>query len=50
MLKSEIVMEKGPHTISGPGRKRQVLVVDDNKAIRDVLSRLLFLRFRCHSR
>lgn len=46
MLKSEIPMEKGLHTIAAPGRKRQVLVVDDNKAIREVLSRLIsFLGF-----
>ena len=41
MLKSKIVKNKGPHTLAAPGRKRQVLVVDDNKAVQDVLSRLL---------
>ena len=41
MLKSELVMEKGPHTIAAPRRKGQVLVVDDNKAIRDILSKSL---------
>jgi len=41
MLEPEIVMEKGPHTIPALGRKRQVLVVDDNKAVQEVLSRML---------
>jgi len=41
MLRSEIVMEKAPHTIPPWGGKRQVLVVDDNEAVRDVLSRML---------
>jgi CheY-like chemotaxis protein len=41
MLQNEIVMEKAPHTIPLLGRKRQVLVVDDNEAVRDVLSRML---------
>lgn len=41
MLRSEIVVEKAPHTIPPWGGKRQVLVVDDNEAVRDVLSRML---------
>jgi len=41
MLQNEIVMEKAPHTISPLGRKRQVLVIDDNKIVRDVLSKML---------
>jgi two-component system autoinducer 1 sensor kinase/phosphatase LuxN len=41
MLQNEIVMEKAPHTIPPLGRKSQVLVVDDNEAVRDVLSRML---------
>ena len=41
MLQNEIVMEKAPHTIPPLGRKRQVLVVDDNKAVREVLSKTL---------
>jgi CheY-like chemotaxis protein len=41
MLQSESVMEKGPHPVPALGRKRQLLVVDDNKAVRDVLSRML---------
>jgi CheY-like chemotaxis protein len=41
MLQNEILMEKAPHAIPPLGRKRQVLVVDDNEAVRDVLSRML---------
>jgi DNA-binding response OmpR family regulator len=42
MLQSEIVMRKGPqHPIPASGRRRQVLVVDDNQAIREVLSKAL---------
>jgi DNA-binding response OmpR family regulator len=41
MLQSEIVMEKSPHPIPALGRKRQLLVVDDNEAVRDVLSKTL---------
>jgi CheY-like chemotaxis protein len=40
MLETEIMMEKGPHPIPEMGR-RQVLVADDNEAVRDVLSRAL---------
>lgn len=43
MLQSEIVMEKARHTIPPLGKKIQVLVVDDNEAVRDVLSRMLSL-------
>jgi CheY-like chemotaxis protein len=41
MLEQEMAMEKGPPTIPALGKKRQVLVVDDNKAVQDVLSRML---------
>jgi CheY-like chemotaxis protein len=41
MLQSEIVIEKGPHPIPTLGRNRQVLVVDDNEAVREVLSKTL---------
>jgi CheY-like chemotaxis protein len=41
MLQHEIVMEKAPHTIPPVGRKRQVLVVDDNQAVREFLSTTL---------
>jgi CheY-like chemotaxis protein len=41
MLEQEIATEKSAHTIPALGRKRQLLVVDDNKAVQDVLSRML---------
>jgi DNA-binding response OmpR family regulator len=42
MSQSEIVMEKGPqHPMPASGRKRQLLVVDDSHAIREVLSKTL---------
>jgi len=41
MLQSEAMMEKRTHTLPALERKRQVLVVDDNKAVQDVLSRML---------
>jgi CheY-like chemotaxis protein len=41
MLEQEMAMEKGPHPIPSLGKKRQVLVVDDNKAVQGVLSRML---------
>jgi len=41
MLQSEIVMEKTPHPIPALERKRQLLVVDDNRAVQEVLSRML---------
>jgi CheY-like chemotaxis protein len=41
MMQSEIVTEQGAHPIPTLGRKRQVLVVDDNKAVREALSRML---------
>jgi CheY-like chemotaxis protein len=41
MLQNEIVMEKGAHPIPALERKRQVLVADDNEAVRDVLSKTL---------
>jgi DNA-binding response OmpR family regulator len=37
----EIMMEKGAHPIPALGRKREVLVADDNEAVRDGLSRAL---------
>jgi DNA-binding NtrC family response regulator len=39
MLEPEIVMEKGPHTVPALGRKKQLLVVDDDKAIQTLLAR-----------
>jgi len=41
MLEHEIATEKGPHAIPAMGKKREVLIVDDNKAVQDVLSRML---------
>jgi CheY-like chemotaxis protein len=41
MLQNEILMEEAPHPIPALGRKRQVLVVDDNEAVREVLSKTL---------
>jgi 4-hydroxybenzoate polyprenyltransferase len=41
MLETGIITEKGPHPIPALGRRRQVLVVDDNEGIRDLLSRAL---------
>ena len=41
MSEPEIVMEKGPHTVSALGRKKQFLVVDDDKAIQSLLARAL---------
>ena len=41
MLQSEVVMEKSPHPIPTLRRDRQVLVVDDNEAVREVLSKTL---------
>jgi CheY-like chemotaxis protein len=41
MLGSEIVMEKGPQSIPGSPKKRQLLVVDDNEAIQKLLSKTL---------
>ena len=41
MLEPGIVMEKSPHTIPAPQRRRQLLVVADNKTVQDVLSRML---------
>jgi CheY-like chemotaxis protein len=43
MLESEIPAEKNPRPIPVPVRKKQVLVVDDNKAVLDVLSRMVSL-------
>jgi CheY-like chemotaxis protein len=43
MLESEIPAEKNPRPIPVPVRKKQVLVVDDNKAVLDVLSRMVAL-------
>jgi two-component system autoinducer 1 sensor kinase/phosphatase LuxN len=41
MLQTEIVREKGSHPIPASGRKREVLVVDDYQAVRQVLSEAL---------
>jgi CheY-like chemotaxis protein len=41
MLRSEIVIENGPHPIPALGRKSPVLVVDDNKTNREAVSRML---------
>jgi DNA-binding NtrC family response regulator len=41
MLEPEIVMDKGPQTVPALGRKKQVLVVDDDKAIQTLLARAL---------
>ena len=41
MLEHEIATEKGPHPIPSPGKKREVLIVDDNKAVQEVLSRMI---------
>ena len=41
LAKTEIGREKSPHPIPTLERKRQVLVVDDNQAVREVLSRTL---------
>ena len=41
MLQNEIVRQTGPQPIPRSGRKRQVLVVDDSQAVREVLSKTL---------
>ena len=41
MLEPEIVMSKGPHTVPALGRKKQLLVVDDDNAIQTLLARAL---------
>jgi len=41
MLEPEIVMDKGPHTVPALGRKKQLLVVDDDKAVQTLLARAL---------
>ena len=43
MFESEIPAEKNPRPIPVPVRKKQVLLVDDNKAVLDVLSRMVAL-------
>jgi CheY-like chemotaxis protein len=41
MLGTETVVEKGPHRIPGLASKRQVLVINDNKTVREALSRMI---------
>ena len=41
MLEHETATEKGPHAIPAMGKKREVLIVDDNKAVQEVLSRMI---------
>jgi len=41
MLEQEIMMEEAPHTIPALGRKKHLLVVDDDKAIQTLLARAL---------
>jgi DNA-binding response OmpR family regulator len=43
MLQNEIMMEKGPHPLPALGRRKQVLVADDNEGVRDLLSEALSL-------
>jgi CheY-like chemotaxis protein len=43
MQECEIVMEKGPQAVPAPQKKGQLLVVDDDKAIRLLLSKMLSL-------
>jgi CheY-like chemotaxis protein len=43
MQECEIVMEKAPQAVPAPGKKGQLLVVDDDKTIRLLLSRMLSL-------
>jgi DNA-binding response OmpR family regulator len=41
MLQPEIVIELGPQPIPALAKKTQVLVIDDDKAVRETLSRML---------
>ena len=41
MLESEVMTGKTPHPTSALGRKRQLLVVDDNQAVQEVMSEML---------
>jgi CheY-like chemotaxis protein len=41
MLEPEVMTGKAPHPIPALGRKRQLLVVDDNHAVQEVLSKML---------
>ncbi len=41
MLQAETLMKNGPPPIPTLGRKRHVLVVDDSRAVREVLSKAL---------
>jgi two-component system capsular synthesis sensor histidine kinase RcsC len=43
MLEFETGRDKAPYPGPVPGRKRKVLVVDDNRAVQDVLSRMISL-------
>lgn len=40
-MQSEFLMEKGPHPVPGLEAKRQALVIDDTKVVRDALWRML---------
>jgi CheY-like chemotaxis protein len=40
MLEREIEMKKGPHAIPPIRKKKQLLVVDDNEAVQEILSRI----------
>ena len=41
MLESEVMTGKTPHPTRALGRKRQLLVVDDNQAVQEVMSEML---------
>ena len=41
MLQTEIVRERGPQPVPRSGRKRQVLVIEDDKTYREAFSKML---------